>query len=68
MYNGSRLIITGDGLWAQNTDGVASFTKDSLSIRSDGGIISISGDNLVIVTMEDSAVTVSGKIRAVNII
>ncbi|MBQ7794302.1 MAG: YabP/YqfC family sporulation protein [Clostridia bacterium] len=60
-----RIIFTREGLIAENTDGVASFSAAGLTLRADGGAVSVEGESLVIVSMEDGTVTVSGKIRSV---
>ncbi len=66
MHINSRVIIGTDGLVAEDTNGVASFSENTLVLRANGGAISISGEKIVIVSMEEGRVIVNGKIGTVS--
>ncbi len=68
MYANSRIIVTADGVAVENADGVASFSEQSLTLRSKGGAINITGEKLIIISMEDGAVTVGGRIHSVSLL
>ncbi len=68
MYSDIRIIVMADGVIIEDTDGISSFTDQTLTLRSKGGAISISGDELMIVDMKEGTVTVSGKIHSVSLL
>lgn len=61
-----RVIVTGENVVIENTDGISSFSDSEIAVRLRGGMLIVSGDGIMVSSLEEGHLVLGGKIRAVT--
>lgn len=60
------VTVTAENVVIENTDGISSFSDSEIAVRYKGGAIIVSGEGLMILSLEEGYLIIGGKIRAVT--
>ncbi len=62
----SRVIVTAENVVIENADGIGSFSDSEIAVRIKGGAIIVSGSGIIISSLEEGYLVLSGRVRSVT--
>lgn len=60
------VTVTGENVIIENADGISSLCDSEIAVRLRGGMLIVLGDGLIISSLEEGRLVLSGKIRSVT--
>lgn len=61
-----RVTVTGENAVIENADGISSLSDSEILVRLKGGMLIISGEGIIILSLEEGRLAIGGKIRSVT--
>ncbi len=61
-----RVTVTDESAVIENADGISSLSDSEILVRLKGGMLIISGEGIIILSLEEGRLAIGGKIRSVT--